>query len=57
MMSPNLKSASTLLIINQFFGNCPETPFLQERAERVLGGALLLPNIYTKSEDRSVFYV
>jgi hypothetical protein len=40
--SPNLRSASTLLIINQLFADCPETPFRRERAERVLGRALLV---------------
>ena len=39
--SLNLMSASTLLI-NQLFADCPETPFLRERAKRVLGRALLV---------------
>ena len=40
--SLNLRSASTLLIINQLFADCPETAFLRERAKRVLGRALLV---------------
>ena len=34
-------SALTFLIVNLLFADCPETPFLRETAERVLGRALL----------------
>jgi hypothetical protein len=40
--SPNLRSASTLLIVNQLFADCPETPFRREKAERLLERALLV---------------
>jgi hypothetical protein len=40
--SLNFRSASTLIIVNQLFTDCPETSFLRETVERVLGRASLV---------------